>query len=171
MTIHNPQIIHKIIPKSKNINNKIYKSFKKNLKKTTKPHLSVARRCAPLPSRRPGPLPPGRHGHIHHRCSLRLPWPCVPPLPQPRAPPLPHPPPSLPSTRSSYRPPSHVPPPPGEGKGRSGAEGRRAACGVEEDITQEVEAAPIVVIRTRWGGMAERLLRIFFCPGCYEKTG
>lgn len=55
-----------------------------------------------------------------------------------------------------------MPPPPGEGKGRSGAEGRRATCGVEEDITQEVEAAPIVVIRTRWGGMAEGLLRIFF---------
>jgi hypothetical protein len=40
---------------------------------------------------------------------------------------------------------------------------------VEEDITQEVEAAPIVVIRTRWGGMAERLLRIFFVPVAMKK--
>lgn len=49
--IHNPEVIHKIIPKSKIIYTKVYKFFQKSKKKKTKPQ-------PPLPSRLPWPIPP-----------------------------------------------------------------------------------------------------------------
>jgi hypothetical protein len=46
--IHNPQVIHKIIPKSKIINNEVYKSFQKSKKRKSQNHPAAASR-PPLP--------------------------------------------------------------------------------------------------------------------------